>query len=140
MTETIARTRVLIILATATDMTILAEMFYLVVWGVLLFPGGSLMAKIVWTAVCGIAMGAVIGSATLAFVEGHRTGATAWLAAASIMAAVGSACAVLCGQIDRTFDYFGGPENWRLFIWSGIIPAILGGPVYGWLLYFRKAV
>ena len=34
-------------------------------------------------------------------------------------------------------DYFGGAENGALFIMSGVIPAILGGLLYGWWVYGR---
>ena len=53
------------------------------------------------------------------------------------MAAVGSYCAWLCSRIDIRFGYFGGAENSALFILSGVIPAVFGGLLYGWLVYGR---
>lgn len=55
-----------------------------------------------------------------------------------IMTAVGSYCAWLCSHIDAKFDYFGGPENVKLFILSGAIPTIVGGFIYGWWVYGRS--
>ncbi|MEK6216385.1 MAG: hypothetical protein N2B03_04110, partial [Boseongicola sp.] len=84
---------------------------------------------------CGIAMGSVIGAATLLLVERRASGNAAIWAGAAIVTFVGSYCAWLCSRIDAKFDYFGGPENGVLFILSGVIPAVAGGLLYGWWLY-----
>ena len=118
-------------------MTLVAELVYLVVWGMYLFPGGSLLGKMTWTATCGIAMGAVVGSVILLFVETRASGRRAVIFAALSMTAVGGFCAWLCSRIDIRFDYFGGPENAILFIASGVLPAVAGGLLLGWLLYVR---
>ena len=127
--------RATLILGVAIALTSLAEIFYFLVWGMVLFPGGSLAGKALWTATCGIAMGAVVGAVTLFAVEGRLSGAAAIWAGAAIMAFVGGYCAWLCSRIDARFDYFGGPENGTLFFLSGIVPAIVGGLLYGWWLY-----
>lgn len=131
--------RTTLILGTAIALTSLAEIVYFFVWGMMFFPEGSLAGKAVWTATCGIAMGAVIGSATLLLVEGRALKA-AVLWAATIVTFVGSYCAWLCSRIDTRFDYFGGAENTTLFVLSGVIPAIAGGLFYGWWLYGRGQV
>ena len=133
----VTHSRVFSVLGVAVFLTTLAELFYLVVWGMWLFPGGSLAGKIVWTLTCGIAMGAVIGAATLLWAEplnGRR--AAVWCAAAIVLV-VGSYCAWLCSTIDAQFDYFGGPDNSSLFIVAGLVPALFGGILYAWLLYGR---
>ena len=127
----------MLILGSAIALTSFAELIYFLVWGMMLFPGGSLAGKAVWTATCGVAMGSVIGAATLVLVEGRATGVAAIWATAAIMAVVGSYCAWLCSRIDARFDYFGGPENGALFILSGVIPAVVGGLIYGWWIYGR---
>ncbi|WP_300513368.1 hypothetical protein [Aliiroseovarius sp.] len=132
--------RATLILGSAIALTSLAELFYFLVWGMLLFPTGSLAGKAVWTATCGIAMGAVVGSLTLLLVEGRFSGRAAIGASAAIMAAVGSYCAWLCSRIDARFDYFGGGENGGLFILSGVLPALAGGLLYGWWLHGRGGV
>ncbi len=45
---------------------------------------------------------------------------------------------VLCSRIDARFGYFGGDENTGLFIAAGVLPALAGGALYGWLLYRRN--
>lgn len=120
-------------------LTTLAELFYLVVWGMMLFPQGSLAGKTVWTLTCGLAMGAVIGVATLVWVEFRYWGNAALWRAVLVVAVVGSYCAVLCSRIDARFGYFGGQENTGLFIASGVFPAFVGGILYGWLLYGPNA-
>lgn len=131
-------TRIIYIFATAFALIGVAEIFYFFFWGVYLFPGGSLAAKVVWAASCGIAMVSVIGAATLLLVEGRTSGRAATLAGAAIVTTVGSYCAWLCSRVDAKFEYFGGPENGTIFILSGVIPAIAGGLLYGWWLYGRE--
>lgn len=124
-------------IAYAVAMTVIAEAFYFVVWGMILFPDGSLAGKAAWMLTCGIAMGSVIGAGTIVVATGRLEGAHAFWSAAIIFFAVGSACAVLCSRIDAQFNYFGGSEHTTLFVLGGIIPAAVGGLLYGWLLYGR---
>lgn len=129
--------RISFVLGVAVLLTTVAELFYLIVWGMWLFPSGSLVGKVIWTLTCGVAMGGVIGAATLLWAEplyGRR--AAIWRAAAVVFA-VGSYCAWLCSTIDARFAYFGGSDNSWLFITSGLVPALVGGVLYGWLLYGR---
>lgn len=121
----------------AAAMTVLAEAFYLAVWGMVLFPGGSLASKFVWTLTCGIAMGSVIGAATVVLISGKVYGMFAILTAALIFFIVGSACAVLCSRIDAHLGYFGGEEHATLFVLGGVIPAAFGALLYGWLLFSK---
>lgn len=130
--------RIRTVLGTAVLLTTLAELFYLTVWGVWLFPQGSLTGKVVWTLTCGLAMGAVIGAGTLVWVEPRHRGLAALWRAAVIVAAVDSYCALLCSRIDARFGFFGGAENSGLFIAAGVLPALAGGALYGWLLYRRN--
>lgn len=134
----IEKLRVLLVIGVAVSMTLVAELFYLTVWGLWLFPEGNLVSKIVWTTVCGIAMGAVIASLTLVFIEGVLQETKAIIGAAGIVVLVGTLCAVLCSQIDRSFNFFGGQSHSILFILSGVVPAVFGGLLYGWLLYSSR--
>ena len=119
----------------AVALTTGAEIVYFTVWGLFLFPEGNVIGKLVWTTTCGIAMGLVIAALTFLWVEPRWRGGQAVLGAALVMAAVGSYCAWLCSGIDAKFGFFGGSENTALFIASGIVPAVLGGLLYGWLVY-----
>ncbi len=130
--------RVVLILGLAILMTTAAELFYLVVWGMWLFPAGSWVGKAVWTLTCGLGMGAVIGTLTLLWAEPRRsTAAALWIAPIAVVS-VGSYCAWLCSMIDARFSYFGGSENRVLFIAGGVGPAAVGGTLYGWLIYGQK--
>ena len=126
--------RALLIVGSAIALTTVAEVIYLVVWGMVLFPAGDWAGKIVWTLTCGLAMGAVIGALTLLWVEPRYTGRSALLRSALVVIVVGSYCAWLCSRIDIRFGYFGGSEETTLFILSGVIPAVLGGLFYGWIV------
>ena len=131
----VSQNRLFWILSVAVALTTAAEVFYLVVWGMWLFPAGNWAAKTVWTLTCGIAMGSVIGVATILWAEplrGHR--AALWRAVAVVIV-VGSYCGWLCSTIDARLEYFGGAENAVLFIAASVIPAIIGGGLFGWLVY-----
>ena len=131
----IPRNRLFAVIGVAVALTTAAELAYLVVWGMWLFPAGNWIGKTVWTMTCGIAMGSVIGVGTLLLAEplrGHR--AALWRAA-GVVVVVGSYCASLCSTIDARLGYFGGLENTALFIAGGVIPAIVGRALYGWFLY-----
>ncbi|KNG94570.1 hypothetical protein [Pseudaestuariivita atlantica] len=133
-----AHRRVATVLGLAILLTTAAELFYLVVWGMVLFPDGSLPGKLAWTLTCGLAMGSVMGAMTLILAEPRQSRAAAFWIAAGTVALVGSYCAWLCSRIDARFDYFGGPEHGALFVASGVIPAVIGGLLYAWLLYGRS--
>ena len=119
----------------ATLLILIAEMAYLVVWGMILYPQGSLPGKVMWTVTCTIAMGSVIGVFTQILVPGDGSGLARMAVAAAVMAAVGIYCTYLCARIDVHFNYFGGADNAALFLLGGVAPAIFGGIIYGWLLY-----
>ena len=121
----------------AIGLTTLAELVYLIVWGLILFPAGDPIGKIVWTLTCGIAMGSVIGAVMVVLTLRKRR--LAALAAFLAVAVIGSACAVLCSRIDARFGYFGGAENANLFVLAGVLPAIVGGVLCAWLLTSRAA-
>ena len=119
----------------AVGLTLGAELFYLIVWGVMLFPEGPFLSKLVWTSTCGIAMGSVIAVLTIVFVVERLSGNAAMFASTGIVFVVGSFCTFLCSRIDVAMNFFGGAEYTTLFIWGGLIPALIGGLIYGWLLY-----
>lgn len=139
MKKTIEKSRLNYVLGLAIAMTTAVEFIYFVVWGIFLFPEGNLTSKLVWTSASGLGMGAVIGAGVLILVEGRSSESLAFWGAALIMAAVGIACAFLCGQIDMTFNYFGGRDEPLSFLLSGVGPAIIGGLVFGWLLRIHSA-
>lgn len=135
--SSITRSRLSLILGVPVAMTFLAEILYLVVWGIVLFPAGSLAGKVVWTVTCGIAMGLVIGGLTLLWIEGRYSRRAAAARAGVAFFLVSAYCSWLCSRIDSIFGYFGGEEQGALFIASGVIPAIFGAFLFGWLLYER---
>ncbi len=119
----------------AIGLTLLAELIFVLAWGPVLFPGGTMLGKLIWAVTCSIGIGAVAGLTTAYFVGGRtKTGAAIAIAALSL-ALVGIYCTFLCSWIDRRFVYFGGEQTATLFLLAGSIAAISGGVLYGWLLY-----
>lgn len=119
----------------AMALSAIGEATYFVLWGLVLFPGGNVLAKFTWTATCVVAMGAVIGVGVAAFVMERLDGKAAALGTAFVYAAVLSACTLICAHLDRQFDYFGGASQPTLFLAAGLIPAVLSSALYAWLLY-----
>lgn len=117
--------------------SVAGELVIFVVWGLILFPEGSIFNKLVWTlGFCGIGMGSAVGAAVVLFVVDRLDGLAAVLATAGIaVALLGVACNSLCLALDRHFLYFGGAEDMTLFLANGIAMAAVGGLVVGWLCF-----
>lgn len=121
----------------AVTFTLFGEMLILWIWGMNLFSDvGVLWRKAVWTSVCGVAMGAVIGALVNVFVTDRLDGGSAATMAGLIYFGVLSGCVALCFEIDRaTGGAFGAHNAPLLFIFGGLIPAFLSAFIYSWLLY-----
>ena len=117
------------------------EFLIFALWGLYLFPAGSLWLKAGWTATCGVAMGATIGSLVNLLVTGRMNGAAAAFASGAICCGVTAFCTLLCYWIDlATGSHFGAHEAPTLFIAGGLIPALATSIVYPWLLYSAAGV
>ncbi len=125
-----------IILAIA--LTFLGEMAILLIWGRFLFPAGDFIAKLLWTAVCGLAMGATIGALVTLLVTGRLQGVRVILGTATLYLGVLSLCTLLCYQIDLDLNLFGARQAALLFIAGGMVPAVVSTFLYVWLLYSHK--
>ena len=83
--------------------SVFSEAVNFVVWALILYPQGSLLAKkLLWTIVlCGLGTGSVVGAAIVLFVVDRLEGAAA-IAATSLLSAtlLGGGCDVLCYQLD----------------------------------------
>lgn len=121
-------------------LAILGELGVFFVFGVILFPGGSLVGKLLWAVLfCGVGMGASAGAFVDLLVVGRWHGARAIVATTAIFVLLlGVACNVLCWQLDRGFHYFGGAERPLLFLLGGLFWAALGGGVAGALLFTER--
>lgn len=116
---------------------VLGEAALFVVFGLILYPEGNIVNKLLWTVVfCGLGMGGAGGAMIVIFVVDRITGMKAILSTTLIsVIMVGVACNYLCLTLDQTFRYFGGAENSALFISSSVIMSALGGAVIGWLCF-----
>ena len=118
----------------AVTLTVVGELFYFIVWGLILFPEGATWVKAVWTATCGVGMGAVIGALVVWLVVGRLSGRAAGIASGAIYFAVLAYCSFLCAGIGQATRYFGAHTHTALFVWGGLIPAFLSAFFYGWVL------
>ena len=115
--------------------TAIGETTYFLVWGLWLFPAGSVLTKFAWTVTCALAMAAFIGTAVTVLVLDRLDGFAALVSSALLYFLILSACTLICYGIDSRFDYFGGASTPGLFVLSGLLPAALSAMPYAWVLH-----
>lgn len=124
----------------ATVFTSAGELLIFVVFGLLLYPGGNLLLKLLWTlGFCGIGMGVAIGLIAKHWIEGRfKAGAAVAMTALLAGVVLGIGCNALCFVIDRHADFFGAHENPVMWLSSGFVMALAGGAAIGALLFTAK--
>jgi|TARA_B100000749_G_scaffold280077_2_gene274661 hypothetical protein len=118
-------------------LAIFGELMIFLIFGVLLYPEGNILSKFLWTVLfCGIGMGSALGVFISLLVVGRLAGKAAILACTIISTiTLGFGCNLLCFNLDQHFHYFGGQQSPQFFIINGIIMAVIGGVLSGWLLF-----
>ncbi|MBW2478368.1 MAG: hypothetical protein JRF38_00150 [Deltaproteobacteria bacterium] len=113
------------------------ELLLLVIYGIILFPEGNLLYKVLWTlGFCGIGMGATLGAGINLFVMGRYAGPNAILLTILLSFLImGVACDLLCLNLDIHFNYFGAQASPLLFSAGGVLGSILAGAGIGGLLF-----
>lgn len=137
--EIISATRSMYIrpLVYSIGVSVFGEFLLLIIYGVMLFPGGNLLNKVLWTLVfCGVGMGATLGTFIILLVVGRYAGKRAIIPTTLLTVLLaGIICNQLCLALDRHFGYFGGGEDPLLFTLGSIIGSTVGGLMIGWLMY-----
>ena len=120
--------------------SVVGELIIFVVWGLILFPDGSWLHKLLWTLLfCGVGMGSAVGAVVAILIVGRLHGVTAIVATmVASISLLGVACNLLCLALDEHFHYFGGDSHGDMFIWNGIAMAALGGLLVGWLCFTER--
>lgn len=123
----------------ATTLTFFGELFLLLFFGVWLFPGGNIHAKVAWTiGFCGIGMGVVVGTLSFWLVDGRIGGIKAVLTTGGLsFLVIGVGCNAICFMIDRKFNYFGAVDQPLVWIGSGVVMSLLGGIVLGSMMFLK---
>ena len=113
------------------------ELLLLVIYGIILFPEGNLLYKVLWTlGFCGIGMGATLGAGINLFVMGRYAGPNAILLTILLSFLImGVACDLLCLNLDIHFNYLGAQASPLLFSAGGVLGSILAGAGIGGLLF-----
>ena len=116
---------------------IVGELSLLVIYGIILFPEGNLMYKVLWTlGYCGIGMGATLGAGINLFVMGRYAGPKAILLTILLSFLImGVACDLLCLNLDLHFNYFGAQASPLLFSSGGVLGSLIAGAGIGGLLF-----
>lgn len=118
-------------------LSVVGELIIFIVWGLVLYPEGSVLHKFLWAVVfCGFGMGSLTGAMITLFVVQRLKGMTAIAACVVISGLLlGVFCNFLCLNLDMHFNYFGGHDTPGLFIWSGLLMSIIGGLLVGVLSF-----
>ncbi len=140
MESTINRQRYLRPLWVCMALSAVGEFLIFIVFGVLLFPGGNLLHKFLWTTVfCGLGMGATLGALVDLWIVDCLSGISAVMGTVALSTGLlGIVCNLLCLHLDHSFHYFGGAENELLFFVNGLIMAAGGGALASGLLFTSR--
>jgi hypothetical protein len=120
--------------------SVAGELSLLVIYGIILFPEGNMMYKVLWTlGFCGIGMGATLGAGINLFVVGRYSGTRAILSTVLLAFLImGVACDLLCLNLDLHFNYFGAQASPLLFSAGGVVGSLIGGAGIGGLLFSER--
>ena len=113
------------------------ELLLLVIYGIVLFPEGNMVYKVLWTlGFCGIGMGATLGACINLFIVGRHEGLKAVLLTVLLSFLImGVACDLLCLNLDLRFNYFGAQASPFLFSAGGVLGSLIAGAGIGLLLF-----
>ena len=127
-------------LKTALLFSILGEATIFVVWGLILFPDGSVFYKFMWTIVfCGLGMGGAFGAVVALGLLDRMSGWPAVLVTGLISSIMlGIFCNTLCLRLDMIFGFFGAQGSGGLFLVNDIAMAAVGGLLVGWLTFTER--
>jgi len=127
-------------LAISLFLAVVGEFLLFVIYGLILFPEGNLIYKVLWAlGFCGIGMGATLGAGINLFIIGRYSGLSAILLTTLLSFLIlGVACDLLCLNLDLHFNYFGAQTSPLLFSAGGLLGSLLGGSGIGGLLFSEK--
>ena len=119
--------------------SVIGEFLLLILYGIILFPDGNMIYKILWTlGFCGIGMGATLVTSINLFIIGRYSGLKAILLTTLLAFLImGVACDLLCLNLDLHFNYFGAQTNPLLFSAGGMLGSLIAGAGIGGLLFSK---
>jgi hypothetical protein len=122
-------------LALAAVFTVPGAAILFVYWGMVLYPDGDIVAKLLWAAASGIGMAVAIGLMVGFIVGGRYEGAIAGVISSFCYATVLVAAVLISYEVDVVLDLFGIRRDPMRFVLTGVVPTFLTAPLYGWLLH-----
>ena len=114
--------------------SILLELTYWLVWGIMWFPG-HIWEKLLWALSCGLGMGSVVGVISCMFIVGKLSNTKAIFGSFALVVLVGSFCTINCFLMDRQANLWGAVTNPNLFLISGFVGTLIGAILYSWLVF-----
>lgn len=124
--------------ALAAIFTVVGETMMFVLWGMVLYSEGDVLARLLWAVVDAFAMSAVIGLMVGFIVGGRYNGAVAGVISSFCYATVLVAGILICFELDIVLGLFGIRNNPKLYIITVLLATLLSTPLYGWLLHSDK--
>ena len=133
--QVVSRTDYVRPLAVAAVFTVAGEAMVFIVWELVHYPGGDVTAKLLWVTLAAMVLAAAIGFMVGFIVGGRYHGTVAAVVSSFCYATVLIAGILISYEIDMAKNLFGVRRDPELFVLTGILPAILTAPLYGWLLH-----
>lgn len=121
----------------AVGFTLAGDAMTFALWGFVWYPGGETLAKLFWITVNTLALSLAAGG-MVGFIVGNRyRGTVAGVVAALCYATVMIAGLMARYELDLAFGLFRVSHDPVGFILTGMLPALVCAPFYGWLLHSR---
>ena len=126
------------IMVLAISGALFAEIMFLLVQGVILFPGTPVMNMVIWGSFCGIGMGSAAGAFIILFVVNKYHGKQAIIRSTIFASIALNACGYLCYELALIFDYYGARELREIFVIKNAVLSFAGSAFVSWLVFSEK--
>ncbi len=117
---------------------IFAEIMFILVQGVILYPGQPIWVMAFWGLFCGVGMGSVAGIFLNLFVVDRFTGRSAitWGTVAAFIPY--ASCGYFCYEIALNTGYYGAREMGIIFVYKNMILSFVGALLISLLIFTER--
>jgi hypothetical protein len=115
-----------------------AEIMFIIVQGVILYPGQPIWVMAFWGLFCGTGMGAVAGIFVNLFVQDRYEGTKAILPGIFWAFIPYAACGYFCYEIALNTNYYGAREMGWIFVAKNMILSFVGAVIISFALFTER--
>ncbi|WP_372571234.1 hypothetical protein [Ruegeria jejuensis] len=117
---------------------IFAEIMFILVQGVILYPGQPIWVMAFWGFFCGVGMGALAGVFLDVFVVDRFEGKSSILWGTTVAFVPYAACGYFCYEIALNVNYYGAREMGMIFVYKNMILSFVGALLISLLLFTER--